>query len=237
MKVKLGKHINYIGPYQIAQAILFFIPKVKDEYGFPHDDPRVHKFGEWLTYGSIKEDKKIFKLKDDREPTLLYKFCDWVHSKRERTIKVHIDPWDTWSMDHTLAYIILPMLKQLKEKQRGALAPHTDDEDVPEELRSTSAPAKENEWDTDENYFKRWAWIMNEMIWAFEQQLQDDWQEQYRTGKSDYYFERVEDSEYSEMKYGPNHSLNINYDGISKHEDRMKNGFRLFGKYYRGLWD
>ena len=29
---------------------------------------------------------------------------------------VKIDRWDTWSMDHTLAHIILPMLKQLDKE-------------------------------------------------------------------------------------------------------------------------
>ena len=37
-----------------------------------------------------------------------------------RTEKIHIDPWDTWSMDYTLALIILPMLNQLKESKHGA---------------------------------------------------------------------------------------------------------------------
>ena len=42
---------------------------------------------------------------------------------------VRIDRYDTWSMDHTLADIILPMLKQLDATKHGA--PHVDDEDVP----------------------------------------------------------------------------------------------------------
>jgi hypothetical protein len=42
---------------------------------------------------------------------------------------VHIDRYDTWSMDHTLADIILPMLKQLKETKHGS--PNVDDEMCP----------------------------------------------------------------------------------------------------------
>ena len=38
---------------------------------------------------------------------------------------VKIDYWDTWSMDHTLSYIIVPMLKQLKATKHGA--PYVDD--------------------------------------------------------------------------------------------------------------
>ncbi len=44
-------------------------------------------------------------------------------------------------MDYTLSHIVVPMLKQLKETKHGA--PFVDDEDVPEELKSTSAPPKE----------------------------------------------------------------------------------------------
>jgi hypothetical protein len=48
-----------------------------------------------------------------------------------------------------------------------------DDEDVPEELKSTSAPPKECVWDVDANHFKRWDYILDEMIWSFEHKLKD----------------------------------------------------------------
>ena len=89
------------------------------------------------------------------------------------SVDVRIDKEDTWSMDYTLAHVILPMLIQLKETKHGS--PFTDDEDVPEELRSTSAEPKENKWDTDSNLHKRWNWIMDEMIWAFTEKCEDDW--------------------------------------------------------------
>ena len=76
--------------------------------------------------------------------------------KGEQKISVHIDPWDTWSMDRTLALIVHPMLKQLHKTNHGA--PCTDDDDVPEHLRSTNAKPKKNDWDTDSNHFKRWNW-------------------------------------------------------------------------------
>ena len=88
------------------------------------------------------------------------------------SIDVQIDKQDTWSMDYTLAHVILPMLKQLKETKHGS--PFTDDDDVPEELRSTSAEPKENKWDTDSNFHKRWNWVMDEMIWAFTEKCKDD---------------------------------------------------------------
>ena len=36
-----------------------------------------------------------------------------------RKIKIQIDKWDTYSMDHTLAMIIYPMLLQLKATKHG----------------------------------------------------------------------------------------------------------------------
>ena len=120
-------------------------------------------------------------------------------SSKEQKISVRIDKWDTWSMDHTLAHIVTPMLKQLRDTKHGA--PYTDDADVPEELRKSAAPPTEHEWDTDDNHFKRWDWILDEMIFAFESKVTDDW-------------------EHREI-----------------HHERIANGFRLFGKYYEGLWD
>jgi hypothetical protein len=39
------------------------------------------------------------------------------------------------------------------------------------------------------------------------------------------------------MEKGPNDTYKADYEGMKKVHDRMNNGFRLFGKYYRSLWD
>jgi len=39
------------------------------------------------------------------------------------------------------------------------------------------------------------------------------------------------------MEYGPNHTYVCDYDGIQKVYERIDNGLRLFGKYFRHLWD
>ena len=75
---------------------------------------------------------------------------------------VKIDPWDTWSMDHTLAPIILPMLKQLKATKHGA--PYVDLDDRPEEMKAQ----RPTDYDTDEHHFDAWDWVMDEMIYAFD---------------------------------------------------------------------
>lgn len=142
-------------------------------------------------------------------------------------IKVRIDSYDTWSMDHTLAHIIVPMLKQLNETKHGA--PWVDDEDAPEHLRSTSAPPKENEYDLDEHHFARWDYVLEEMIWAFEQKMRDDWEGDY------YRYERDPTN-----THGLELGLKLVWEdreGRKTHQERMSNGFKLFGKYYEALWD
>jgi hypothetical protein len=150
----------------------------------------------------------------------------------EQKKKIQIDPWDTWNMDHTLADIILPMLKQLRKTQHGA--PCTDDEDAPEHLRSTAAKPKKNEWDVDEFHFKRWDWIMKEMIWAFGEHAKDR-DPNFWIKKPKHKWVDVEGQDWKEM---------ITTDkGIYDEEkakaywERKRNGFRLFGKYYQNLWD
>lgn len=144
----------------------------------------------------------------------------------ERKIDVRIDKYDTWNMDHTLSIIVVPMLKQLKATKHGA--PHVEDEDVPEALRSTNAPPKENEWDTDEFWFQRWDWVMDEMIWAHEQMIDDTGDDQF------YDHSGVDDTKGLEEQIG---AIKVDREGLDQYHDRINNGLRLFGKYYRGLWD
>ena len=158
-----------------------------------------------------------------------------VFSKLEsQVIKVRIDKWDTWSMDHTLSHIIFPMLKQLKETKHGG--PYVEDEDVPENLRRTNAAPTENEYDTDEFWFDRWDWVLGEMIFAFDSKVNDGWEAQFETGESDLQWKTLEGG-MSQMIDGPNHTKVYDWEGRKKYEERIANGFRLFGKYYQSLWD
>jgi len=131
-------------------------------------------------------------------------------SKRKESI--HIHDYDTWNMDHTLALIALPMLKQLKATKHGV--PYMDYEDMPEHLLYIPRQYDQraigdlfNEWDDFDHEFQRqievWDWMMDEMIWAMEQVLEDS----------------------------------IEYELDREHHDRVYNGLTLFGKYYRSLWD
>ena len=239
MKVKIGNYTSWYGPYQLAETLMFWAPKEKDKYGFEHTADRVHRFGEWLAHGKVLPEPEVgdtYKMWDDRPKTLLYKLLSWIHSKKKRTVKVHIDPWDTWSMDDTLAHIVLPMLKQLKAAKHGA--PMVDVEDVPKELRPTKKEqaAYNKDGTTDDKFFERWDWVLDEMIFAFENKVNDDWEEQFETGEYDFQLKKLEDGN-SQMVKGPNHTAETDWEGRKAYQERISNGFRLFGKYYENLWD
>ena len=239
MRVKIDGYKNWFGPYQLAKLLCFWAKPVKSEYDFESEPQWVHNFGEWLAHGSVEPEPKVGEISSwdrERHDTLLSRFLTWIHSKQKRTIKVQIDRWDTWSMDHTLGYIVLPMLKQLKATKHGS--PFVDDKDVPAELRSTAAPPKENDYDTDENHFKRWDWVLDEMIFAFETKAGslEDWEDQFHTGEHDIQWKKLEGGN-SEMIRGPNDTSKYDMKGRKAYQKRISNGFRLFGKYFENLWD
>jgi hypothetical protein len=129
-----------------------------------------------------------------------------------------------------------------------------DLEDVPEELRGTSTPDYDEQLtfdfydearqEKDVDYqltHKRWDWVMDEMIFAFEHKVDDSWEDAFRTGVMDIVWVKEEKTyngqQLTRMEDGPNHTYKCDYEGMKKVHDRMENGFRLFGKYFQGLWD
>lgn len=199
MKVYIGPYTNWIGPYQIADMLFFWLEKYPSDELEQRWDYKLHDcFGDWLS------------------KTWVNTFCQWIHNKKKRKVQVKIHNYDTWSVDHTLALIILPLIKKLKEHHHGS--PYVDDEDVPEELKSTSAPPLTQEQkdcgESDDNFHKRWDWVLDEMIWTFGELADED-------GDLKYYMDDYEhDEEY-----------------IQAWRERKKNGLKLFGKYYEALWD
>ena len=155
--------------------------------------------------------------------------------KSEQKVSVRIDEFDTWSMDHTLAYIIVPMLKQLKEIKHGG--PYVYPEDVPTELRPTKEEltAYSSKGETDIHFFDRWDWVMDEMIFAFESKNKE-WELQFYSGEHDVNYISREDG-MTELVKGPNDTFKIDQEGRAAYQERISNGFRLFGKYYENLWD
>jgi len=219
MKVYISKYRDHwVSPYTICEKICWWRE-------IDYDEPWVERMVKIL--GPVMD---VYK-----------KFLDFVHPSINY---VKIDRYDTWSMDSTLSPIILPMLKQLKKDKHGA--PYVDDADVPANLHSTTKSAqkaKKNSWDSDGNHFARWDWVLDEMIWAFEELVDDTWEEQYFSGKSDIVWVPSKELDAKgrpltyEMKKGPGDTRKYDKKGWTKHSARIDNGVRLFGKYYRALWD
>ena len=208
MKIFLSNYIDYIGPYQLAQKLLFW----KDK-----NSSQVNDLGHFLKHGYVlseeekkEEDERNFSSfftfidfleNENKKPsTKLNDFCEWVYSKLKRIEFVHIDKYDTWNMDHTLAKIIHPMLLKLKETKQGS--PNVDLEDVPEYLRPSDSQYNYYEEGKLDVYFHdRWDYVVDTMIYAFNaisKQLDEG---------DDYY-----------------------------EPETIKEGLRLFGKYYQDLW-
>lgn len=197
MKIYIGPYTNDLIPIRrLTRNYEYW----RSEGIFYFDDSK------WKWY-----DKIIFGILDKVED-LVSPINRWSNN-RKRKIKVRIDGYDVWNMDHTLALIILPMLEKLKENKDGS--PDVENEDVPEHLRSPEHNIMDPEttiWDTDEHWHERWEWVMDEMIWAFSRHADDN-----------------DDSQFFKNGYDK--------EGHAKHEERKANGRRLFAKYYDGLWD
>lgn len=170
---------------------------------------------------------------DITPPVALAKFCDALFAVRKfffRDVEyIRIDGWDTWSVDYTLSRIAVPLLKQLKQTKHGA--PCVDDEDVPAELRSTTKEAQEakvEEYDVDGNHFKRWDYVLDEMIWAHEQIIDNG-------GDSKFFDHSLVDS--AENIGTQIQKIEVDREGLDAHHARISKGLVLFGKYYRALWD
>lgn len=227
MKVYIGKYIHWWSSRSFCEAII--ARRHGKEFGFEVEEEDY----DWV-------DRAVCKF-DDFWQTVLYYTVNQIQKRRQRKIKVRIDDYDVWSADHTLALIIVPILKKLKEEKHGT--PYTDREDGPED-------AKYND-DTDPDrepagYSKeRWEYILDEMIWAFEQILDED------EGAKNYYVP-YEDVEEVSRAYWKDQNGEKNYlitleealergrfdsDLYKKYMDRQRRGFILFGKYFRSLWD
>lgn len=162
-------------------------------------------------------------------------------SRKNKAETIIIDDFDVWNLDHTLALIIVPALKVLKKKKQGA--PFVKNDDVPEHLRAAEEEMKINDagGDTDKHYFDRWDWVLDEMIWAFQQKL-EDWEESYCSGEHDMEWIELDKKDANgkkmyEMVNGPKHTFQVDLEGIQKYQKRIDEGIMLFAKYYGALWD
>jgi hypothetical protein len=249
VKVKISGYPQWVGPYQIAEKILFWMDKYDEDGG---ESDRIHKFGTWLAEDRHGNDSWLTKL------------CAWIHKHLQnggdRRVSVRIDSTDVYSADSTLALIIAPTLRLLKQNKNGS--PMVDNEDVPPELQMTDREVAVNDnghWDkslgasdqeqaaASDKFHARWDWILSEMIWAFEQHEAGDWEDQFHSGEHDTRWVDVdvegnevgpdyEGEKFHRMERGPNDTHTYDHEGARAYSARMANGRRLFAKYYQSLW-
>jgi len=195
MKVNIGPYRDYVSAYTISNAVFFWVDKRAmdwdDDYLKRWDAQACEKFGDWLN-----------------NQEWLVNFLNWIDKFKTRKVDVRIDPYDTWSMDHTLALIVHPMLVQLKAANHGYFS--SDPDDAPQIGKGEETDYGGN----DTLALDRYNWIMDEMIWTFEQLAHGDELTFYDSEK-DFY----------------------DIDAARAHDERIANGLRLFGKYFRALWD
>jgi hypothetical protein len=147
-------------------------------------------------------------------------------------IEVVIDNYDTWSTDHTLANIIVPLLERVKLDKQGA--PNVDDEDVPEALRSAVAPAEHPEnGDIDGNWFLRWDYVLDEMLWAMREIANNKpTEEVFYKDMHDF----ISSAEGNVSIKDIMNNTQFDEEGYTKYQDRIQRGCVLFGKYFQCLW-
>jgi len=171
-----------------------------------YDDYMTKKYG--VSYKNNTLFESLCEYVDDFIQQYIYNPINIIYfDKKEQKIDVRIDDYDCWDMSHSMGHIILPMLKILKQNKHGA--PIVNMDDVPENLRGTEEELKlyNTKGMVSDKHFERWDWIMDEMIWAFTQIL--------------------DEAQYLEM----------DLEKYKEHNERISNGTRLFGVYYRNLWD
>jgi hypothetical protein len=159
---------------------------------------------------------------------LLTRFNEWRMSKGNQRTYIKLDPWDTWSLDCTLASIIIPLLTQLKNTTH--VYPYSED------------IQDEDDWDE----------ILGKMIWSFQEIVDDNWEAQYILEWPEIDSDDLFDKKADEKTWGvsipgePNEpALELKWkkrgvydlEGMQKHQERIQDGINLFAKYYFNLRD
>jgi len=148
-------------------------------------------------------------------------FNEW----RGQKVRVHVDDHDIWSADVTIAHMVLPLLKKLRDEKHGyPLIDPKDIEGLPKELKPTKKEADEyaKKGLPDPKAEARWDWVMNEMIFAMECIVDDSWEDEF--------FEREDPEDMLSVKM-------IDREGYKKKHERIDRGLRFFGLWFRALWD
>jgi hypothetical protein len=143
-----------------------------------------------------------------------------------RSTKVEIHDSDVDNADYILAMIAAPLLEKLRQNKKGSGS--IDDIDVPEILRSTSAPEPIHDSDVDENHHLRWDYAINEMIFAMREIAN-------QRNTMDVFFDHSKVDENSSFAEQID-AIICDRIGLDAYDQRIQKGCELFGKYFQSLW-
>jgi hypothetical protein len=136
--------------------------------------------------------------------------------EQERVADVQIEEHDLWSLDSTLAMVILAALKKFKEAQQNPFAgtPGKVFHEVEDEIYDCKTidmfDLEERELLVQTAAQRRWGEILDKMIWSFENIVNEGWVD-----------------------------LPLDVDSqrkIREYEARLQEGIDLFARYFRSLW-
>lgn len=174
------------------------------------------------------------------------KIGPYSNKTNRRKIKIHIDRYDTWSMDHTLAMIIYPMLLQLKDTKQGIPADFAAVGGEDYVSQQSFDFYKESYNESFDISCKKYEEILDKMIWSFQQIAEDNWEENYYHGKAEYDWVETEpmlnpntnviEPMYQMVDKNPGEHW-VDYEGMRLHQERIQEGLDLFAKYFTSLWD
>ncbi len=233
MKATIGKHVHWFNTQRIEKRYLEWR---HGKYDWQVNDSE----HDWL-------DRTVLKFLDGWQNVLHYTI-NLIQSRRKQKVRVHVDPWDVWNANETLSHIILPVLEQLRVTKQGA--PFVDLEDVPKKLHGDKLTKKQKEnGEVDDKHFERWDYVLDAMIWSFREISEDmPGEEEFFTGESDLIWTKVDvkgnevDDDYDGIIYyrmdkGPNDTRHFDKEGYDAYSERVDYGLKMFGKYFRALWD
>lgn len=143
----------------------------------------------------------------------------------DREISVEIDKFDTWNLDHTLALIISKALKQYKENDINSIPGSFFEQSTAYSFTQMAFKFYEDDNElVEKEASKQWVEIVDKMIFSFEQAINEEGM--YGEGQF-----------YSIDPHNLKVKVKVNYVELDEHNAKIQEGFDLFAKYYRNLWD
>jgi len=144
----------------------------------------------------------------------------------DRKVKVRVSSQDIYSVDSTLALVILPVLEKFRSNASFS-SPNIDPDDVKDK--------------PDNSALTDWEYVLDKMILSFSSKT-CEWEEDFYSDEflhSEGLFDGLKselDSDGKKFYYLSSLNKHIDYDGMNKKQIEITQGFLLFGKYYESLW-